>query len=62
MKMEAHTRRKHRKNRRKRMLSGLLSKEDAGRLEIPNNFYKEIIEIWTELSYQNLTHANVFPT
>ena len=30
---------------RRRMLSGFLSKEDAGRLEIPNN-------------YQNLTHAN----
>ena len=42
----------------KRMLSGFISKEDAGRLEIPNNFYKEIIEIWTELSYQNSTHVN----
>ena len=40
------------------MLSGFMSKEDAGRLEIPNNFYKEIIEIWTELSYQNSTQVN----
>ena len=42
----------------KRMLSGFITKEDAGLLEIPNNFYKEIIEIWTELSYQNSNHVN----
>ena len=40
------------------MLSGFLSKEDASRLKIPNNLYQEIIEIWTELSCQNLIHAN----